>query len=451
MLAVTFTAAAVLSLLAASGRTLNLDVDDLQSIREATSLLATGLMDYYHGHDYGETVGKFSDPYYWWEAGGAWGSILDYWYYMENSTYNDLLTDSLLHQAGEDLSYTPWNETTTEGNDDQFFWGMAVMAAAERNFPNPPADQPQWLALAQAVFNTMALRWDMETCNGGLRWQIFRWNDGYHYKNSVSNGALFHMAARLTRYTGNATYLEWAERVYDWMYGVGLISIVQPNWHFVYDGTDINDNCTNLNKLQWTYNHGLIMAGCAFIYNHTQDELWHQRTLRFLDSARIFLSNDTLYEAGCQGGDNCNIDQRSFKAYFSRFLGLTAQLVPESRETIVRWIRASAQGAAASCSGGRDGHTCGLNWLINGWDGKWGLGEQMAALEIIQNLRCLERPAPYTAMNGGTSPGDPAAGTKTKAENLPPLDIKAGDRAGAGIITALIGSSFLACTLWLII
>lgn len=67
----------------------------------------------------------------------------------------------------------------------QGFWGMSAMTAAEFNFPNPPADKPQWVALAQAVFNTQAdpSRHDT-TCNGGLRWQIPLSNNGYDYKNS---------------------------------------------------------------------------------------------------------------------------------------------------------------------------------------------------------------------------------------------------------------------------
>lgn len=62
---------------------------------------------------------------------------------------------------------------------------MSAMTAAENNFPNPPSDEPQWLALAQAVFNTQAdpIRHD-NTCNGGLRWQIPLSNNGYDYKNS---------------------------------------------------------------------------------------------------------------------------------------------------------------------------------------------------------------------------------------------------------------------------
>lgn len=52
------------------------------------------------------------------------------------------------------------NQTMTEGNDDQGFWGMAAISAAEYKFPNSPDDKPQWLALTHAVFKTQAARRD---------------------------------------------------------------------------------------------------------------------------------------------------------------------------------------------------------------------------------------------------------------------------------------------------
>jgi mannan endo-1,6-alpha-mannosidase len=116
----------------------------------------------------------------------------------------------------------PANQSSSEGNDDQSFWALAAIAAAEMRFPNPPSDKPQWLTLAQAVFNQQATRWDTANCKGGLRWQIVPFNAGYNYKNSISNGCLFHLAARLARYTGNTTYIDWADKIYDWMDGVGI-------------------------------------------------------------------------------------------------------------------------------------------------------------------------------------------------------------------------------------
>jgi len=66
----------------------------------------------------------------------------------------------------------PKNWTLQLGNDDQSFWAMTCLLAAEVNFPNPPPQDPQWLALAQAVFNLQHDRWDETQCKGGLHWQI---------------------------------------------------------------------------------------------------------------------------------------------------------------------------------------------------------------------------------------------------------------------------------------
>ena len=137
------------------------------------------------------------------------------------------------------------------------------MSAAENKFPDPPATDPQWLSLAQAVFNSQAERWDNQTCAGGLRWQIFTFNQGYNYKNTPSNGCFFNMAARLARYTGNQSYADWAEKTWDWTAAIGLMT---PEY-MVYDGTDAAINCSRVNHIQWTYNAGALLLGAANMYN----------------------------------------------------------------------------------------------------------------------------------------------------------------------------------------
>ncbi|AQZ15333.1 DCW1 (YKL046C) [Zygosaccharomyces parabailii] len=433
-----------------STQALNVDLDDYATLQNATALVAKGLMDYYTGNQYGQTIGMFSWPYYWWEAGGAWNTLIDFWFYMKNDTYNSIVQQALVYQSGENHDYVPLNQSTTEGNDDQAFWGIAVLNAAERKFPNPPSDEPQWLYLAQAVFNTMAARWDSATCGGGLRWQIFTWNSGYDYKNTVSNGALFHIAARLAHFTGNNTYAEWAEKVYNWMSDVNLIS--SGDTKYVYDGVDITNNCSGpVHKYQWTYNQGLLMSGCAYLYKTNGQEKWYNRTEDFVKSSGVFYNNSILYEATCQPYNSCNTDQRSFKAYFTTMLAATAQLIPDLRDQIMGWINTTAQAAAQSCVGGYDGHTCGLNWQAKGWDGKYGLGEQMSALEALVVTQALKRPAPYNSTDGGNSTGNGAAGLEQAATNLSPLHITAGSRAGAGIITCVVGISIIASLLWLIL
>ena len=130
-------------------------------------------------------------------------------------------------------------------------------------FPDPPAKFPSWLSLAQAVFNLQVSRWDPANCNGGLRWQIYPFNNGYDYKNSISNGGFFQLAARLARYTGNTTYNDWATKSWDWVSGTPLMT----SDYLIFDGTQIDGNCSVAEQLQWTYNVGTFLMGAANMYN----------------------------------------------------------------------------------------------------------------------------------------------------------------------------------------
>ena len=113
------------------------------------------------------------------------------------------------------------------------------------------------------MFNLQVSRWDTEHCGGGLRWQIFEFNNGFNYKNTISNGGFFQLAARLARYTGNRTYADWAEKSYDW---IETTPLVTDNYLY-YDGAQIENNCTVAVQLQWTYNIGTYIMGAANMYN----------------------------------------------------------------------------------------------------------------------------------------------------------------------------------------
>jgi mannan endo-1,6-alpha-mannosidase len=131
------------------------------------------MMTYYKGNESGGIPGVLPGPppnppwgYYWWESGAMWGALIDYWHYTGDSSYNDVAEAGIQFQTGNDNNMMPNNWTASMGNDDQAFWGITCMSAAETNFQNPDPKQPSWLALAQAVFNTQAVRSD-STCNGG--------------------------------------------------------------------------------------------------------------------------------------------------------------------------------------------------------------------------------------------------------------------------------------------
>ncbi len=360
-------------------------------------------MKYYTGNvtNTPSTIAVLPAPYYWWEAGAMWGAMVEYFHYTNDSTYNAVTYQALVSQVGPLNDYMVPNHQKDEGNDDQAFWGFATMSAAEHNYKPPPSGIPSWLDLTINLWNTQAARWDLSTCGGGLKWQIFSFNNGYNYKNSVSNGAFFQLSARLARYTGNSTYLDWATKTWDWSTAIGLID----SKYNVYDGSDDLKNCSEVNGIQWTYSLGIYLYGSAVMYNYTNGStLWADRTMGLLNASVNFFSpydnaTNIMYEVACEDINTCNYDQWSFKAYLARFMWATTKMAPFTSQVISTVLTTSAKAAAGACSGGADSTTCGAKWYVGGFDGNVGVGQQLSALELMSGLLINGTEAPYTSDN----------------------------------------------------
>lgn len=405
------------------------------------------------------------------------GQLINYWNLTGDTSYNDLVYQAMLFQVGDDNNYMPANQTKDLGNDDQVFWAFSAMDAAESNFRNPPSGQPQWLALAQAVFNSQVPRWETANCNGGLRWQIYQFNAGYDYKNTISTGGLFQLASRLARYTGNATYADWAEKTWQWMYGTPIFGKDENGTATgdIWDGVYIVNNCSSATQTYWTYNVGTVVMGAAYMYNYTNgSSTWADRLNLVMKGTDIFFvesagtnpnqgqppqGGEIAAEVACEppAQQTCNNDEPSFKAYLMRWLAVTTKLAPYTHDTIMTRLKASAVGAAGQCVGTGSGLTnsCGRRWYQTTWDGMSGVGEQMSAMSVFANNLIDSAAAPLTAMQGGTSVGDPSAGASTSDQDILNDDltrpITTGDKAGAGILTALALILLIAGTWWMII
>lgn len=388
-----------------------LQVDSTDSIRAVAKTLAAGVMSYYNGTN--ETYVDLPTPYYWWECGAMFGAMLDYSYYTNDSTYDEVIATALMAQTGPDYDFMLPSHYGDEGNDDQAFWGFAVLAAAERNFPQPaaltPSGMPSWLQLGENIWNSMIGRWNTTACGGGFAWQIFASNpNGMNYRNSVSNGGIMQLSARLAVLTGNQTYADWAARIWDWSSTVGLVDTSFQVW----DGVGADDNCTTVNTLGFTYSAGIYLHGAAAMTNYTAAQnqttdhaTWAARASGLLTAAEAsFFSGgptknvtDVLWEPACEANGLCNTDMKSFKGYMSRFVAAAANAVPDLAASARTYIQASAAAAAAACSGNSvdgaptaDGATCGQLWYVGGFDGSVGLGQQMSGLETVQVLLALQ-------------------------------------------------------------
>lgn len=162
-----------------------------------------------------------------------------------------------------------------------------------------------------------------------------------------------------------------------------------------------------------------------------------------------------MWEAACETRGNCNNDQQSFKAYLSRSLAATTKVAPFTFDTIMPLLKTSAQAAAKQCSGNQGpyasfGNVCGLKWTQQqNYDGSFGVGQQMAALEAIQSNLITETKGPVTNKTGGTSLGNPSAGSPVEdPSQLRP--ITTADRAGAAILTALVLAGLIGAVVFMV-
>ncbi|KAK2616830.1 hypothetical protein QQS21_000207 [Conoideocrella luteorostrata] len=385
-------------------------------IKKTTSSLAHDVLQFYQGNQTGHTPGLLAEgvsravDYFWYESGAMWGILLDYWSYTGDSTYNDLITQGLLWQAGDKNDFLPQNVTAKVGNDDQGFWAMAAMIAAERGFPNPPAGKVSWVKLVENVVNEMALRYDGATCGGGLRWQIFQFSNGYQYKNSISNGMFFTLAARMARFTGNSTYADLADKTWTWMEKVGLLD---PETYSIYDGAQTADNCTKPAKFEFSNVNALFAMGSAYMYNHTNGGSEWQARLTNLTAHGLkqFFPKGVAVETSCEGAKTCTPDMLLMKGFTHQWYSNAMQVAPFLVDRVYPVLKSSAEAAVAQCTGserqGQGGRQCGFSWANGTYDGMGGRAEtEMSVLAAAQGLLVKGAKGPLTAKTADDTPGN---------------------------------------------
>ncbi|RSL54072.1 hypothetical protein CEP54_010070 [Fusarium duplospermum] len=343
----------------------SLEIGSRDDILKTSKSLAADLIKFYHGNETGETPGLLPEKtavtkdddvtYFFYQSGAFMSTYIDYWQLTGDETYNDLVMQGIVHQVGQNDDFIPANQSINAANDDQAIWAMAALTAAEYGFPDPPKDELPWLSLAENVFESQRLRWDIEveekTCDGGLRWQIAFINNGYDWKSAEANTFFFALSSRLARQTGNKTYVEYAEKVWDWLYDIELID---HDTLAVYDGSSVKSNCTQINKIQRSGAAASLAMGAAYMYNQTDgSSTWKSRveklTSSFVDT--FFTKEGNFAEASCPNEAKCPRDLLTFKALSQRWLAVTSQIAPFTAETILKTLRKSAEESHADKDG----------------------------------------------------------------------------------------------------
>ncbi|PGH08432.1 hypothetical protein GX51_01259 [Blastomyces parvus] len=436
----------------------DLHVGSLDATKAAATAVARGAVRFYRGNEPGESPGILPDPYTWWHSAVLFGTLVDYWHITGDSSYNDMTKQGLLAQTGENRDYQPVNQSAGLSNDDQAQWGLAALSAAESSFD---ARSDEWAGFARLVFQNQVRRWNDEKCGGGLNWRVNTFSEGHSVKNSMSNGAFFELSSRLARYTQNETYAEWAEKAWDWMSGIGLIT----NDFKVFDAANGDTDCKEINELQWSVNAGSLLSGAAHMYNMTNgDSTWKSRVEGLFEGANIFFKRDIMFEPACEPREKCDIEQKTFKAILSRALRTTVQLAPFMNDLVLPKVEASAREAVDECENENGYQMCSYDWVDTDNDRNDDdddaddeddetLGEQLSTLQIVlAKLAGMgEGPPPGRHSSPSNSPGrENSRGTPT---NGAPPSVSSPNAASSVMVlgirqwSAILGMAGLAAML----
>ncbi len=164
----------------------------------------------------------------------------------------------------------------------------------------------------------------------------------------------------------------------------------------------------------------------------------------------VFFPNGIAKEVSCETDENmtCTTDMLSFKGYVHRWLAVTAQIAPYTRDRILATLRTSAQAAVNQCTGGASGRVCGFHWLQGTYDNTNGAGQEMNVLGALLSLLLDDAAGPLTNLTGGTSQGNPSAGTETSF--LPYTGpVSQGDKAGAAFLTLFFLGGSMTALSWM--
>jgi hypothetical protein len=139
--------------------------------------------------------------------------------------------------------------------DDNAWLGLALVHHHELT------GNPVLLRLAERVFAFVISGWSTDAgwhLPGGIRWKEPASNRS---RNTCVNGPAAELGARLHQKTGDASYLEWAIRIYDWTRSALLNPDALYADQIAPDGV--------LTPTIWSYNQGSMIGGGVLIAQQT--------------------------------------------------------------------------------------------------------------------------------------------------------------------------------------
>lgn len=218
--------------------------------------------------------------------------------------------------------------------DDMEWMALALLRACDLS----ASMKRQYWSQVVTLFDDIIGGWS-DVDGGGLHWNKNKTGDG-RYKTSCSNGPAMILAARLYQQTGEERYLEWAQRIYEYMYT-----------HNRFPDGVIKDHATlEDHEVTFSYNQGTWVGGLLELYKITGEEHYRTTATDLLD---LLLFGKWYSPKGIMNErQNYNQDDGGmFKGIFVRYLTqwlLSGRLDSERQYRYTKWLLEQARAAELS-------------------------------------------------------------------------------------------------------
>lgn len=182
-----------------------------------------------------------------------------------------------------------------------------------------------YLEAAEDIYNAMegGLNTPCSSGGGGIYWGV-----SSKYVNAIANELFLSVAAHLAnRVTGSArqAYLTQALDQWNWFKNSGMIN----SQNLINDG--LTDNCTNNGEETWTYNQGVVLGALVELNKASPDSSYISEAKSIASAAISNLAVNGILHESCE--PDCGGDGSQFKGVFMRNLGILNTASPETQYT----------------------------------------------------------------------------------------------------------------------
>jgi len=322
----------------------------------------------------------------------------------------------------------PDHDFTNAYYDDNGWWAITWMKAADYYEKKDKKLHDKYLQAAVTIFKKQIGGWD-DLCGGGLYWQQ---GSPPHYKAAIQNELFLVTCARLYRHSQEELYRTWAEKVWYWFQGTGMIG----SNNLVQNGLspqtgDYTKSCsvqTPGDMATWTYNQGVILGGLTDLYQISTSKD-HGLMFKAMDIANAAIDNlhyadSSILKEPCEdvtndqrdtsgnlsdpshGSTACGGDGKCFKGIFMRYLayfyhnlsdniGKTQDEKNLINNNKTKYLNFMLRNAESVWANAKDPNS---DWFSTRWVGPFDAAEvtdgtQMSALDTFNAVLLAQKPA----------------------------------------------------------